>query len=151
MGGVLDSGKASSVGSSLRKSCPQRQLQCFEQREQNGFLPQRKQVASSCPAPRLERSNELKNKQVGAHSFGTALSARKTERSLALASRGMIGLEQPDRSPVLKARGESRGLGSGPTWCLEGAKKGRCISPSSCKLGMWLMTQRLRVTRSQKT
>ena len=107
MGGVPDSGKASSVGSSLRKSCPQRQLQCFEQREQNGFLPQRKQVASSCPAPRLERSNELKNNQVGAHSFGTALSSRKTERSLALASRGMIGLEQPDRSPVLKAQGES--------------------------------------------
>lgn len=36
-GGVLDSGSASSVGSSLRKSCPQRQLQ-FSEREQSGFL-----------------------------------------------------------------------------------------------------------------
>lgn len=36
-GGILDSGSASSVGSSLRKSCPQRQLQ-FSEREQNGFL-----------------------------------------------------------------------------------------------------------------
>lgn len=38
--------------------------------------------------------------------FGTSLSSRKTERSLALASSGMTGLEQPGRGPVHREKAE---------------------------------------------
>lgn len=79
--GILDSGKVSSVGSSLRKSCLWRQLQGCEQREPDGYVfPQRKQVSNSCFVPRLERSNELKNKWVGTSGFGTSPSSRKKHR-----------------------------------------------------------------------
>lgn len=83
---------------------------------------------AASPAQRLERSDELKNKQVGTHSFGIPLSSRKTERSLALASQGMTGLGQPDRSAVLRAQGESRGLGFRLTVPKRGKKGKLCLT-----------------------